>query len=289
MAVAAAAFVDGLRMVLRAPGLLVGIFAITTAVVAPIALWTARAAATDPAGPDSIATVGFNAVLHNLSAVFDGTRPSRPEMAAIVAYAAIWVPLWGAVLDRFSNAKSRGARQALRASFRWVVPMGQLTLTGLFVYATLFVGLHSLIFQQLYGWLEVMLATEQAAFAWRVVLYALFGFLLLMTSLIIDFARVRVVIANERSTARALGSSVRFIRDHAMAVTVLTVFVGSLYLIVLAVYAAFDLSSRGVSRASTALIVGQLFILGRVGIRLISAASQVRLAQLTESTLHNPR
>jgi hypothetical protein len=289
MAVAAAAFVDGLRMVLRAPVLLVGIFAITTAVVAPIALWSARAAASDPAGPDSIANVGFNAVLHNLSAVFDGTRPSRTEMAAIVAYAAIWVPLWGAVLDRFSNAKSRGARQALRASSRWIVPMGQLTLTGLFVYATLFVGLHPLIFQHLYGWLEVMVATEQAAFAWRLVLYALFGFLLLMTSLIIDFARVSVVTANERSTVRALASSVRFIREHALSVAALTLITGSLQLLVVVAYAAFDLSSRGVSRTSTVLIVGQLFILARVGIRLITTASQVRLSQLTESTLHNTR
>jgi len=307
MPTAIAAFLSGCWVVLRAPGVVFGLFAVTVACAAPLAALLASrlqhligsTALADPNASllpidawDTIrghadgilatftpAILGFAVPLENISTVADAIPPPFVVTVAGGVYGALWFLFWGGVLERLAAGKRRGIGAFSRACVAWCGPMTRLGLIVLAAYGLLFAVLHPLIFGPLYEVLAVQAETEKAAFAMRIALYATFGALLLIVSVVADLTRVHIVLTAQRRVREALRVSGRFVAAHAASVASLSLLNGMAFLIALGAYGAFDIRTRGSACAWTAIVVGQLYILARLTVRLLTAASQVELVR----------
>ena len=114
----------------------------------------------------------------------------------------------------------------------------------------------------------------------RLGLYAVFGALLVPVSIIFDYAKVRAVVEDRRSMVGAVAAGARFARRNAGAVAALYALTGALFVVLLAGYAlaAPGAPSTG-ARVWLGLAIGQLFLLGRLWIKLVFIASETALFQ----------
>jgi hypothetical protein len=209
--------------------------------------------------------------------VADRVAPPRAIAAVIVAYVLLWVFLWGGTLARLSRADARGLRAFVRTGLGSFVPLLIVTLAALVVQTALFLVVHPLLFDTAADWVDFAAGTERAAFVGRLGLYAIFGSLLALTSVIVDFTRVHVVTSAKGSISAALVRTARLLRARPTAIVSLWLLAALVFGALLALYAAFDLRARGVPRVWSALVVGQLYIGGRIVARVLAAASQVHL------------
>ena len=297
------ALVAGILTVTRSLRLVGLVYAIGIAVVAPLAFALAAAlqsqiASSPLADPDAgqfplaawdviardagglTATfvpsiLGFGASITTLSAIADAT-PLPPMVLAVVAvYAASWTLLWGGVLDTFACGW-HGWRVFLAACRRSTPPLIRLAIVTLGLYAVLFGAVHPLLFAMRDSSAEM---SELTAVSIRLGQYIVFGLLLAMCSLLIDYARVRTVV-DASGVFDALAWSWRFTRTHAGIVVVLAMSCAALSAAAFGGYAAFELQTRGAPRAWPAIAAGQLYILARIVARLVTAAAQVKLTRL---------
>jgi hypothetical protein len=121
---------------------------------------------------------------------------------------------------------------------------------------------------------------ERNAFAVRVSFYLLFGALLVATNLIIDYAKVRLVVEDRRSALGASAAALRFVRHHPRqtiglyAMNVLTL------LVVLTVWSFVAPGVGGTGFGMwVAFVLSQLYIAARLLLKLQFMASQTALFQ----------
>src|SRR3954470_21518408 len=157
--------------------------------------------------------VGFGAVLENLGAYLDNLQPPRAIVTAVAVYAVVWAFLTGGVLDRY--AADRNSRHGfLSSSGRYFFRFLRLAIATAILYAVVFGLLHRWMFDDVYPRVVAGVSIERTAFVIRVSLYAVFVLLLAAASIVIDFAKVRLVIEDRRSVLVALAASWRFIRRN---------------------------------------------------------------------------
>lgn len=298
------ALVAGILTVTRSLRLVGFAYAIAVAVVAPLALALAVAlqsqiASTLLADPDArqfplaawdviaretggpIATfvpsiLGFAAPITTLSGIADATPLPPVVLAAVAVYAVSWTLMWGGVLDTFARGW-HGWRVFFAACRRWTRPLLLLTMVTLGLYAVLFGAVHPFLFSVLDPAPE---ASERTAVAIRLAQYTVFGLLLALSSLLIDYARVHSVVGPSPGAFNALAWSWRFTRSHAGVVVALAIGCAAVSAVAFGGYAAFELQTRGAPRAWPAIAAGQLYILARIAARLVTAAAQVKLTRL---------
>lgn len=305
---ATGAFRDGVRRVNSAPTVLAGMFAATLLIALPLSYvlrrmiadhlgtslaadaaaagtnygwwqeFTAQAAGLGKTFVPSI--VGFGAVLDNLSGVLDNLPLASTITAATVAWLAVWSFLSGGALDRFARrrpTRSHGFFAACGVHFWRLLRLG---LVAFVVYAFLFRYVHGWIFTRALGALTPDVGVERTAFAYRVVGYLLFGVLLLVCNIVFDYARIRIVVEDRRSAIGALLAGSRFVRRHAGATFRLYALNALVFLLLIALYAVLAPgASKGGWRIAAALLVGELFILARVYLKLLFYASETALFQ----------
>ncbi len=221
--------------------------------------------------------IGFATVLGNLSGLADGNRPSTIPMVAIVAYLVVSTFLTGGILDRLARDRTVGAAGFFAACGVFFFRFLRLAVVAGVAYWLLFTRLHPLLFDRLLSSWTHDLTVERTAFAYRVVLYLVFGMLVLAVNLIIDYAKVRAVVEDRRSMIMALVAALRFVRRNPGATL-------ALYLLNLAAFLGvllfYYLAAPGASEPLWAVVLtGQLFILLRIAVRLQFAASQIALFQ----------
>ena len=215
-----------------APAILAGSFAVTLAISLPLAFavremlethfgrslmaeaalrgasyewwqeFTAQATALGTTFVPSIA--GFGAVLLNLSNLLD----NAPLVTAVAGVTGAWLVLSsflsGGILDRFARnrpTRGRGFFGACGAHFPAIARLG---LIALAIYTSLFYWLHPFFFTIAYSRLMHEVAVERTAFAIRVGLYAAFLLILFAVNVIVDYARIRIVVEDRRSAIGAL-------------------------------------------------------------------------------------
>jgi hypothetical protein len=300
----------GLWLVMRAPGLLAGITLLTIAAAAPFGVVLGsqiqESLATQPLidlgsseidaewwlefreqAPGLAATftptiVGFAAPLDNLSALLDGSP--RPLILAlpVVAFALLWALLWGGLLHRFHAGRRMGPRQFWSAAWRAFPANVTIGATAALVNLILFLTVHAVLFGPIFSALASRAATERDAFLWRVFLYGVFGCLLALVGLIADYARVHVASASAASARLAIIASAGFVRRNRLAVAGLYVFTGVLFVLLVAAYGTVETTGGFRFIGWRGVILGQLFIVGRLALRLTFGASEVWLyARLT--------
>jgi hypothetical protein len=301
-------FLDGLRRVLAAPAVLTGVFALTFLMAVPLAVtlrgmlqahlggslmaneaadavnhgwwqeFTSQAAGLGASFSPSI--IGFAAVLDNTSSVLDAQREIAPVAGALGAYLLLWTFLVGGIIDRYARQRATRANGFFGASGVFFWRFVRLAIVAGFVYWFLFAYVHEWLFDTWFRNATRDLNVERTAFFWRVGMYAIFGALLVAANIIFDYAKVRAVVEDRLSMLGALGASIGFIRRNFGRVASLYVVNVALFLVVVAVWA---LVAPGAGRTGMSMwagfILGQLYLLARLFVKLQFLASQTALFQ----------
>ncbi len=305
---AGSAFRDGIRRVNGAPVVLLGMWAVTLFVALPLAialggmieahLGRSLAAASAAAGTNydwwqefsaqasGLGTtfvpsiIGFGAVLGNIGALVDNLPLATTIAGAVAAWMVIWSFLSGGVLDRFARARrtrTSGFFAACGVHFWRFLRLGIIAWCA---YAALFGYVHGWIFDQALGRLTRDVTVERTAFMMQLGGYLVFGALLVLVNVIVDYARVRIVVEDRRSAIGALVAGARFVRRNAGTVAGLYLLNTLAFLLVLALYAVTAPGAPGSGiRALEVLVIGEAYILYRHYLKLIVYASETALFQ----------
>lgn len=221
------------------------------------------------------AIIGFAAPLDNLSSLLDGVRRPRILMLPIAIATVSWAFIWGAAFDRFAHG--RHGAGIWRAGTRLLVPYIAISALAAALVLTLYYTVHPLLFGALGDRLQMSVAGEPTAFTLRLVLYAIFGSLLVSIGIVADYARVRLALSPRVATTSAIAESWRFVRGHAMPVFGLYIATGVLFVLLLAAYGALEIAGDVDVAGWRGIAIAQAYILARIVIRLTFAASELRL------------
>jgi hypothetical protein len=224
--------------------------------------------------------IGFAAVLDNLSAFADAEARPSPLLWLGACYLLLWLFLAGGVLDRYARARPTRSYEFFMACGVYFVRFLRLAPFMALAYYLLFAVVHPLLLEQLFAQLTHNVTTERTAFAVRLALYAIFGTLLAIVSIVFDYAKVRAVVEDRRSMIGAIVAGARFAGRHAAAVATLYLLIACLFVALLLVYAIAS-PGAGSTGAGTwlGIVIGQLYLLGRLWIRLVFFASETALFQ----------
>jgi hypothetical protein len=156
----------------------------------------------------------------------------------------------------------------------------RLAVVAAIVYGFLFVTVHGWLFDGLYKVLIRDLSSERMAFAWRALLYAVFGLLVLAVNLVFDYAKVRAVVEDRRSMLGALTAAARFVRTHPGTAISLYALDAAAFLVLMAVWAVIAPGVGGSGFGLWArLVLGQVYVAARLALKLQFLASETSLFQ----------
>jgi hypothetical protein len=298
------AFVDGINRVKRAPWLIVGLWVSTMLLTLPLAItlqgmlaqhlgaslaaetaatganydwWNEFLAQAAGVGQSFVpAIIGFAAVLKNLSSVADAAGLPTVIMAAVSAHIVISMFFVGGVMDRLARDRAIGTAGFFAACGVYFVRFIRLGIIAAALYWLLFARLHPWLFHGVFPWLTRDLTVERTAFLYRVLLYAVFFLLVMAVNLVFDYAKVRAVVEDRRSMIGALVAGARFVRRNLAGAIGLY---GLNALVFLAVISVYALANPGGTASAGGFAIGQLYIVMRVVVRLLFAASQIAFFQ----------
>lgn len=226
------------------------------------------------------AVIGFAAVLDNLSAFADGESRPAPILWLGALYLLLWLFLSGGILDRYARGRPTRSHEFFTACGVFFVRFLRLAPFIALAYYILFAVVHPFLLEETYAELTRDVTVERTAFFIRLALYAAFGVLLVFVNVIFDYAKVRAVVEDRRSMIGAIVAGARFVRRNAGAVAALYALTGALFVTLLILY-ALAASGGGSTGAGfwIGLVIAQLFLLGRLWIRLVFFASETALFQ----------
>jgi len=298
---------DGWRRALRAPWIIIGLWVTTLLLALPPALalrgmlaehlgaslaagaavrganfdwWNEFLAQAAGIGQTFVpAILGFAAVMKNLSTVADAGALPMAIASVVAAYIVLSVFLLGGVLDRLARDHAIGSRGFFAASGAFFFRFLRLGAIAAFTYWLLFAKLHPLLLDDAFRSLTANVAVERTAFAYRVALYLVFGVVLLTVNVLFDYAKIRMVVEDRRSAIGAVVAAGRFIRRQPAAAFGLYLLNTLVFLAVLAAYFFTAPGAEGGLTASVALLIGQIYVVLRVIVRVTFAASQIALFQ----------
>ena len=302
-----AALREGIRRVNGAPAILCGMFALTLLVALPLSFalrgmieqhigrslaaeraagsvnydwWQEFSAQATGLGTTFVPTiVGFGAVLDNLSGLLDNQRLATTVAGATSAWLVLWSFLSGGVLDRYARARPTRVQGFFAACGVHFWRFLRLGIVAFVIYDLLFAWVHPLLFESLYPRLTRDLTVERTAFAIRLGCYLVFGALLVLTNLLFDYARIRLVVEDRRSALGALAAGLRFVRRQKGTLG-LYLANALIFVVLVLVYAILAPGAPG-SGFSMWLVLGlgELYILGRHYVKLLFYASETAFFQ----------
>jgi hypothetical protein len=222
------------------------------------------------------AIIGFAAPLDALSGILDGTR--RPIVLAmpIVAALVVWSWFWGVALTRFHD-RTLAMRGVLAAGWSHWPRFIAVSLTAAAAQLVLYLTVHPLLFRVVYDGIVNDGTAQPTAFALRVVLYLIFGLVIVTVSLIADYSRAVDVVDRPARFGETWRAGWRFVRGHVSQVLTLYVIIGSLFVALLAVYGIVEIYGGASVGGWRGIAIGQAYIVGRLIIRLSFGASALRL------------
>ena len=298
---------DGWRRVLRAPSLIVGTWLATLAIALPLALvlhdqiaahlgasamgesvaagvnpdwWGEFLAQASGLGQTFVpAIMGFAAVLQNLAQVADTQTPHPTLVIVVAVHLLASTFLLGGTLDRLARDRAIGPAGFFSACGGCWFRLLRLGAMAAAAYWVIFARLHPLLFDRLYESLTRDVTVERTAFAYRVALYAVLAALLLLVNVVVDYAKIRLIVEDRLSAVGAVAAALRFIRRQPGAALGLYALNTAVFLVILAIYALTARTGAGGMAAVVALALGQFYIVLRVIARLTFAASQIALFQ----------
>ena len=303
-----AAWGDGARRVIRAPAILIGVWALTLLVSVPLTL-ALRGMLAQHLGSsleaDSAAAgvnydwmqefgdqasglgttftptvIGFGAVLDNLSGFIDDTRRPIVIVGAASVYILLWMFVAGGILDRYARDRPTRAYGFFAAAGEFFFRFLRLALAQWLVYALLFGELHPWLFDTLYPRMTHEITVERTAFLIRAAFYVVFGIVVAACTMVFDYAKVRAVVEDRRSMLSAINAAAGFIgRNAGGAVALFTLNFGA-FAIAVGLYALVAPGARSAGLSMwLGVAVGQVYVLARLWVKLTFWASETALFQ----------
>ena len=299
---------DGMRRVNHAPALLAAVWAMTLIVSLPLALairgtlarHLGRSVAADTAASGinydwmqefsgqatglgatfSPAITGFGAVIGNLSAFMDNEPPPIAVLGAGSVYVVLWIFLAGGIIDRYAGDRATGLSRFISVSGAFFWRLGRLGVVQWIIYACLFGVIHPTLFDRLYPLFTQDVAIERTAFLIRVFLYLVFAVLVALAIMVFDYAKVRTVVEDRQSVLGAIHAALDFLRHHLAAGVVLFLANVALLVAAIGVYGVIapEAGNAGI-RLLIGLAVSQLYVVGRLWVKLVFWASETALFQ----------
>ena len=299
---------DGWKRVLAAPAIVAGVYVMTFALALPLAitlrgalaahLGSSLAAETAATGVDvdwwqeftaqatglrttfAPSIIGFATVLDNVGGVLDGRAPVAPVAAALALYLAGWAFLSGGILDRYARQRAIRTHAFFAASGVYFFRFLRLGAIAGLVYWWLFAYVQPWLFDEQFVNLTRGLSVERNAFLLRALFYVLFGAALVATGIVVDYAKVRMVVEDRRSAMGALSGSIRFVRNHGRHVVALYAMNTLTFLALLALWAIVTPGAGGSGISMwVSFVVAQLYIVARLVMKLQFLSSQTALFQ----------
>jgi hypothetical protein len=158
--------------------------------------------------------------------------------------------------------------------------MAKLGVVAAAVYGALFLSVHAWLFDDVFDRMTREMTVERTAFFLRLALYVLFFLLVAAVNAVFDFARVRIVVEDRRSTLASIAAAARFIRNNArMACGVYLLNVASFVLVVGAYALVAPGASGGNWSAWYAFTLGQAYVAARLAVKLAFWSSEVAALQ----------
>ena len=225
---------------------------------------------------------GAGAVFKALDGFVSGTLFKQfPAILAVgIAYLLLWAFAAGGILTAFEKNISPSFEEFAAAGARYL---------GRFVRLMVFVGLlYWLIYALLAPWLDEWFESlsadtidERLALLWKVFTLLIFLAAVWLVNILADYAKILTVLERRRSMLLSLLRSVRLCAAHFLRVGGLYLLVTLLGIVLMAIYAlvapgASDSTWTGVLLA---LLLGQIYIAARIGVRLLFFASQMELCR----------
>ncbi len=225
------------------------------------------------------AVTGLGAVLDGIDAFVSGKIWN--QYAPIVGLGLLLLLLWtfatGGILQSFQSPQiSRGDFWA--ACGRYFGPLVRLLLLAALFYLV--------AYKLMLPWVDHAIQTvnrqtidERIAFAWVLAKYLLVLGYVFLVNLVFDYAKVICVAENRRSALGAAAAALAFVRRRPLATIGLYAVLGVMGIALILLYA---LVAPGALQDSylevlLAFVLGQAFILGRIGLRLYSLSAQSQL------------
>lgn len=225
------------------------------------------------------AIIGFAAVLQNVSALADAEGLRAGVGTAVAGYLALSVFLTGGVLDRLARNRRVGTYAFFAACGTYFFRLLRLTLLAALVYWALFTVLHSWLFDTVFTSLTRNVTVERTAILYRALLYGAFAVAVAAVNLVVDYAKVRMVVEDRRSALGALMSALRFVARNTRAAFALYALNVAVFLLVVALYGLIVPGAAGGLTAWLAFFIGQVYITARIAVRLIFSAGELALFQ----------
>jgi hypothetical protein len=301
-------WLNGWKRVLAAPAIVVGVFLLTFALAAPLALSmrdqlrahlgrsVMAAEAADHVNYDwwleylsqasgigatfTPSLIGFSATLDNISSILDGQAEITPVAGALALYLAGWTFLAGGILDRYARQRRTRAHGFFAACGVYFFRFLRLAVMAGIYYWWLFDFIHPWVFDVWYPRLTRDLSVEREVFAIRAALYAGFGLLLFAGNLAFDYAKIRAVVEDRRSMLGALSAALRFIANHPGRTVGLYAMNTIVFVLALALWSVVAPGAGGGGPAIwLTFAAGQIYLLVRLLLKLQFLASQTALFQ----------
>jgi hypothetical protein len=224
--------------------------------------------------------MGGAAPIKNLSDLMDSRPLATAVAGAVAAYLVVWAFLTGGILDRYARQRRTRPAGFFSACGVFFFRFLRLGVVAWAIYFLLFEYVHRWLLDDLYRTVTRDFTVERNAFALRVALYAVFGFLLVVVNLVIDYAKVRAVVEDRRSMIGALRAGARFVARHAGATLGLYVANGIVLAIIVGLYAASapEVWAPGWSMWR-GFLLAEVYIVARLWVKLLFAASATSLFQ----------
>ena len=286
------AFADGWGRVLRAPAILLGVFAVTWLVAFPAGRIVEHSSWGSggelglieglPTGfyPTFTPTaLGAEAFVRHTRHFLALGKPDIEFLAAAATTLLVWTFLLGGVLDCYARRRPTRAQAFFGASgvifFRFL-RLGVIAAAG---YALLFSLVHPLLFPPHYPWFGAVGAAGASLLLTP--LYAVFLLLLGFWSAVIDYARIRAVVEDRRSMLGALLAGWRFVTAHPLQVFGLYLLNSASFALLLWVAEEAFVGEAGLITPDGTILAaaGMLFLLVRLALKLAFFASETAFFQ----------
>jgi hypothetical protein len=224
--------------------------------------------------------IGVAALLRNASDLLDAEAPDARLAGPIAAWLLLWTFLAGGVLTRYARDTAAHAQGFFAACGHHLFRLLRLGAAFGLAYVFLFRYVHPLLFDTIYGRLTHDLSVERTAFFVRLALYALFALLLAAVHLFVDAARVRAVVEDRRSMVGAAIAGARLLASRWRQAAGLYALTCAALVVLWLLYALVAPGGRGGGLwVALALVTGQLYLFGRLWLKLQLLASLVALYQ----------
>jgi hypothetical protein len=224
--------------------------------------------------------LGFASTLDTLSGVLDARFQILAVSLAAGAYVLAWTFLAGGILDRYARQRRTRASGFFGASGVYFFRFLRLAVVAGALYWWLFSSVHAWLFADLLPPLTRDLDVERTVFLWRAVFYCLFGGLLIAANMLFDYAKIRIVVEDRRSSLGGLLAAIRFVRRNPGRTSGLYLLNALQFLALIGIWALIAPGAGGPGASlGFGILAGQLYLLVRLLLKLHFLASQTSLFQ----------